>query len=106
MTDAERAIWFAIRDRRLNGFKFRRQVTVGPYIVDFLCADANLVVKIDGGQHDERVDEKRTATLTALDYRVLRFWNNDVISNLDGVLQTLHQALLAPPSPARGRGPG
>jgi very-short-patch-repair endonuclease len=106
MTDAERAIWFAVRDRRLDGFKFRRQVTVGPFIVDFACVDAMLIVEIDGGQHNETVDAARTAKLLAMGYRVLRFWNNDVLSNQDGVLQTLHAHLLASPSPASGRGPG
>ncbi len=104
MTDAERAIWFAVRDRRLGGFKFRRQVPVGGYIVDFLCIERWLIVEIDGGQHNPDVDQERTAHLLALNYGVLRFWNNDVFANLDGVLQTLHQHLTAP-SPA-GRGPG
>jgi very-short-patch-repair endonuclease len=106
MTGAERAIWLAVRDRRLDGFKFERQVTVGPYIADFLCADAALIIEIDGRQHNESVDAERTAKLTAMGYRILRFWNDDVLANPEGVLQTLHANLLASPSPACGRGPG
>ncbi len=105
MTDAERAVWFAVRDRRLGGFKFRRQVALGRYIVDFMCVERMLIVEIDGGQHSAATDAARTAALTALGYRVLRFWNNEVLADPDGVLQTLHDHLLASPSPC-GRGPG
>ncbi len=104
MTDAERAIWFAVRDRRLDGFKFRRQVTIGPYIVDFACAEAALIVEIDGGQHNDDIDRYRTTRLQDAGYRILRFWNNDVHDNLTGVLETLRAHL--PPSPAGGRGSG
>ena len=107
MTDAERAIWFVVRDRRLDGFKFRRQVTIGPFIVDFACVEAMLIVEIDGCQHNDTIDAERTAKLMAAGHRVLRFWNNDVLANPDGVLQALHTHLLAAsPSPACGRGPG
>ena len=73
MTDAERAIWFAVRDRRLNGFKFRRQVVVGPFIADFICVERALIVEIDGGQHGTTADEARTAELATMGYRVIRF---------------------------------
>lgn len=74
-TDVERAFWLKVRDRRLDGFKFRRQATVGPYVADFLCVEAKLIVELDGGQHCEEVDAERTAFLKDRGYRVLRFWN-------------------------------
>ena len=102
-TDAERALWFRLRDRRLGGLKFRRQVPIGSYIVDFCCEHARLVVELDGGQHGERntQDAKRTADLDARGYLVLRFWNNDVIDNIDGVLETIiATARQDPPHPS------
>ena len=104
-TDAERLLWFRLRDRRLAGWKFKRQVRVERYIVDFLCADRKLIVEIDGGQHDEhRVqDGIRTATLEAMGYLVVRFWNNDVMQNMEGVLHdiltTVSQPRSGPPHP-------
>ncbi|MBD3728923.1 MAG: endonuclease domain-containing protein [Sphingomonadales bacterium] len=89
MTDAEQRIWQALRNRALAGLKFRRQVPVGPYIVDFQCRDRQLVVEIDGGQHDEMEDAERTAFLRAQGYRVIRFWNHEVLENLDGVLERI-----------------
>src|SRR5262249_8687299 len=87
MTDAERKLWFALRDRRLAAFKFRRQVPLGPFIVDFLCYQARLVIEVDGGQHAESVrDMRRDEWLAANNFRVLRFWNHDVLSNTEGVL--------------------
>ncbi len=90
-TDAERVLWFRLRDRRLSGWKFRRQVPIDRYIVDFCCAETKLVVELDGGQHDQdrARDEVRTGLLEAKGYRVLRFWNNDVLSNSDGVLTSI-----------------
>jgi very-short-patch-repair endonuclease len=101
-TDAERKLWFRLRDRRLRGLKFRRQVTIGPYIVDFCCESARLIVELDGGQHaiQQQQDAKRTETLEAQGYLVLRFWNNDVVQNMDGVLQSILDTLRAvPPHP-------
>lgn len=96
MTPAERLLWSRLRDRRLAGFKFRRQVPVGPYIVDFLCAEARVIVEIDGGQHnfpDARAqDQERTRFLEAKGYKVLRFWNNEVLGNLEGVLTVILEA--------------
>ena len=110
-TDAEQALWFRIRNRRLQGWKFRRQHEIGPYIVDFLCPDAGLIVELDGGQHgDQQIyDEHRTFQLQAMGYRVLRFWNNEVLTNIDDVLEVLLEALASPgpspqPSPRRGEG--
>jgi very-short-patch-repair endonuclease len=93
MTDAERKLWLAVRDRRLDGFKFRRQSTIGPYVVDFLCIEANLIVELDGGQHSEDADAPRTYYLEEQGYTVLRFWNNDIIENFEGVLQVLKETL-------------
>ena len=92
-TDAERKLWFAVGDRRLSGFKFVRQEAIGPFIVDFVCRDKRLVVEVDGGRHaDSAEDAARDAFLEG--YRVMRFWNNDVLSNRDGVLTVILEALL------------
>ena len=94
-TDAERKRWFAVRDRRLSGFKFVRPEAIGPFIVDFVCRDKRLVVEVDGGQHaDSAEDAARDAFLAGEGYRVMRFWNNDVLSNRDGVLTVILEALL------------
>jgi very-short-patch-repair endonuclease len=101
-TDAERKLWFKLRDRRLNGLKFRRQATVGRYVVDFLCVEANLIIELDGGQHASRTkeDATRTEELEVSGYLVLRFWNNEVLSNLSGVLESIVDTLKPlPPHP-------
>ena len=104
-TDAERILWFRLRGRRLADWKFKRQVPIDRFIVDFVCADAKLIIELDGSQHADRThhDEERTRTLEAMGYLVLRFWNNDVMSNLDGVLEeilnTLNQQSPEPPHP-------
>ncbi|BBC71936.1 DNA methylase [Altererythrobacter sp. B11] len=85
-TDAEQALWPYLRGRRLGGLKFRRQATVGPYVADFLCAEKRLIVELDGGQHSPEADAARTAALEQLGYRVIRFWNADVLTNRDSVL--------------------
>jgi very-short-patch-repair endonuclease len=114
-TDAERRLWTALRDRRLNGCKFRRQHTIGGYIVDFACIEQRLIVEADGGQHQENVsDARRPAWLESQGWRVVRFWNNDILANTDGVLSAILQALRGggpspaslreAPSPASGRG--
>jgi very-short-patch-repair endonuclease len=93
-TDAEMKLWFAVRDRRLAGFKFVRQKSIGPYVADFLCRDRKLVVEVDGGQHAESThDQIRDAFFTSEGYNVLRFWNSDVLGNIDGVLQTILASL-------------
>ena len=89
MTDAERALWSKLRNRRLDGFKFRSQWTLGQCVADFCCLEARLVVEVDGGQHSEKRDARRTAGLEAQGFRVIRFWNNDVLTNIDGVLEVL-----------------
>jgi adenine-specific DNA-methyltransferase len=88
-TDAERLLWWKLRNRQLGGFKFRRQVTIGSYVVDFLCVEAGLAVEADGGQHTVDRDAKRSAYLEARGLRVLRFWNNEVLGNPEGVLETI-----------------
>src|SRR5665811_2172482 len=101
-TDAERALWLRLRDRRLRGLKFRRQMPIDRYVVDFCCEAAHLIVEIDGGQHAERTqqDAERTAVLEAKGYLVLRFWNNDVLRNVDGVVESIVETLTpTPPHP-------
>ena len=90
-TDAERLLWFRMRDRRLDGLKFKRQMPIYRYVVDFCCSEARLIVELDGGQHNVRkeADAVRTKKLEELGYLVLRFWNNDVFDNIDGVLETI-----------------
>lgn len=89
-TDVERTMWRLLRDRRLGGAKFRRQVPIGPYVADFACVQHRLIVELDGGQHAEnRSDARRDVLLAAQGWRVVRFWNNDLIENRDGVLERL-----------------
>jgi very-short-patch-repair endonuclease len=89
-TDAETKLWLELRDRRLDGFKFTRQVRLGPYIADFVCRERKLVVELDGGQHAENArDQIRDAFLTEKGYRIVRFWNNDLFANREGVLETI-----------------
>ena len=94
-TDAERKLWFLLRDRRLNGAKFRRQVPIGNYIVDFVCQQAKLIVELDGGQHADQVayDTARPNWLEGVGYRVLRIWNNDLNGNEEGVLTAIFNEL-------------
>jgi very-short-patch-repair endonuclease len=98
-------LWFRLRDRRLSGWKFKRQVPIGRYVADFFCPEAKLIVELDGGQHSGDVrDAARTKELEAFGYLVVRFWNHDVMRNIDGVLEailsTLNQRLPDPPHPA------
>ena len=100
-TDAELLLWKHLRGRRMAGFKFRRQMVVEPYIVDFICLEAKLIVEADGGQHAEQVkdDMRRTAFLETLGYKVMRFWNHEILTNTDAVLEQIHQFLIDIPSP-------
>ena len=102
-TDAERALWRRLRSRSLGGHKFVRQEPIGPYTVDFICREARLIIEVDGGQHaDNRHDLIRDQWLASHNYRVLRFWNNDVLGNVAGVLETIATALAdSPPHPPR-----
>jgi adenine-specific DNA-methyltransferase len=101
MTDAEKKLWRHLRAEQLDGHHFRKQVPIGPYITDFACLKAHLVIELDGGQHDEGAakDARRTRWLNAEGYRVIRFWNNDVLQNTEGVLELIKQALAEAPRP-------
>ncbi len=94
-TLAERKLWAALRGRRLSGFKFRRQEPVDRYIADFLCREAKLIIELDGGQHADQVeyDARRTQVLDAAGYRVLRFWNREVLYHLDAVVDAIDSEL-------------
>jgi very-short-patch-repair endonuclease len=119
-TDTERKLWARLRDRRLGGVKFRRQHPIGPYIVDFCCPEAKLVIELDGGQHttQRNGDERRSLFIEAQGYGVLRFWDNEVLLNIEGVLERIGEALADPhpgplpererekDRPPRGRGKG
>jgi very-short-patch-repair endonuclease len=118
MTGAERRLWYFLRAHRFRGTKFKRQATIGKYIVDFVCFEKNLVIEVDGGQHsDSDTDRARTRWLENQGFRVVRFWNNDVLKNTAGVLDVIMTAIErtgypspgaslrgAPPSPTRGEG--
>src|ERR1700733_4921750 len=102
-TDAELRLWRLLRDRRLNGIKFRRQVPLGPYIVDFLCVGAKLIVEVDGSQHAESPrDNVRDGYLERQGWKVLRFWNNEVVQNREGVLETIFAHASRPSSGPSG----
>src|SRR5690348_6100409 len=116
-TPAERRLWAMLRDRRMPSFKFKRQHVIAPYIVDFACLERSLIIEADGGQHsDKESDRRRDAYLRRKGYRVLRFWNNDVIENTSGVFELIYAELhtphppaasqWVPPSPHEGRGAG
>ena len=128
-TDAESRLWQRLRDRRLCGYKFRRQHPVGRYVVDFVCLEMHLVVELAGGQHalNRDSDTVREAELSRCGYRVLRFWDNDVLRDVDAVLRAILMEMESPhpcplpkgarvgppgrgrissPSPACGRGQG
>ncbi len=95
-TDAEKKLWYNIRAGQLNGFKFRRQQPIGNYIVDFVCFEKRLIVELDGGQHaiEKEKDIERDNWLTKEGFDVLRFWNNDVLENNDGVLSVIMNYLI------------
>jgi len=95
MTDAERLLWRHLRNRELGGWKFRRQYPVGTFIVDFICVEKNIVIEVDGGQHaeNEEQDLQRSAYLNKMGYRVLRFWNNEVLQETEAVLTAIFAIL-------------
>lgn len=105
MTEAEQLLWKHVRNRNLGGLKFRRQATCGNAIADFLCAEKRLIVELDGGQHSEESDAGRTASLEALGFHVIRFWNNEVQEDLDGVLVRILAEANALPSRFESRQP-
>jgi very-short-patch-repair endonuclease len=107
-TPAERKLWQHVRNRQLVATRFNRQVPIGPFICDFVARTAKLIIELDGGQHAVRTieDERRTRFLVSRGYRVLRFWNNEVLENVDGVLQVIEEALNDRPSPGPSRSAG
>jgi very-short-patch-repair endonuclease len=105
VTDAERKLWRELHVLAMGDSHFRRQATIGPYFADFACHAKRLVIELDGGQHGDGLhaasDAKRDAYMQNSGYRVLRFWNNDVMQNIDGVMQVIAEAIsaLVPPTP-------
>src|SRR5216684_7916080 len=98
LTDAEKRLWSILQNRRLGGYKFRRQVAIGEFIVDFCCIERRVIIELDGGQHaDElaRYDEARTKQLEARGFRVLRFWNGEVSRDTEGVAEKIGRVLSA-----------
>jgi very-short-patch-repair endonuclease len=112
MTDAEKRLWYHLCAHRLLELKFKRQKPIGPYIVDFACPALRLVIEIDGGQHSEEVeyDRRRDIWLSKHGYTVLRFWNNEVMENMEGVLERIADAVTknipSPPAPLPKSGEG
>src|SRR5580704_13569490 len=101
LTDAERKLWHLLRSRQLSHLKFRRQVPLGPWIADFVSYEHKIVVEADGSQHvDSEHDKARDVDLAARGFRVLRFWNNDILTNTKGVLERILEVIETPPSPA------
>ncbi len=108
-TDAERKLWAQLSARKVRGVRFNRQFPIGPFICDFVSRSAKLVIEVDGGQHalDVASDKARTAYLQARGYRVILFWNNDVLERIDGVVREIERVLATcppPTPPASGRG--
>jgi very-short-patch-repair endonuclease len=100
-TQAERLLWARIRNRRLGGYRFKRQVQFKPYIVDFVCLKSKLIIGLDGSQHldSEGYDSNRTSHLESLGFKVIRFWNNEITKNLNVVLRAIYEHLTNPHPP-------
>jgi len=100
-TEPEKLFWSRVRDRRLGGYKFKRQMAIGSYIADFACVERKLIIELDGGQHADRkeYDEKRDAFLRSKGFRIIRVWNIDLLQNIDGVMEMLSVELDSAPSP-------
>jgi len=101
MTDAEKKLWSLLRNRQFEGLKFRRQHAIGKYIVDFICFEKKIVIEVDGSQHLENriYDANRTEWLQKQDFKVIRFWNNDVLNEIEVVLDKLYEKIKNSPSP-------
>jgi len=104
-TDAERKLWAQLSARKIAGVRFNRQFPIGPFICDFVSRTAKLIIEVDGGQHaiDVEKDQARTAYLQSQGYRVIRFWNNDVLERIEGVVAEIERALVNMPSPNPSR---
>jgi len=98
MTKQEQKLWNILRNKKFYGFKFKRQVPIGNYIVDFVCELQNLIIEIDGGQHNEpcniKRDIERTEFLNSKGYKIIRFWNNEIEENIEGVCKIIYQNLI------------
>ena len=103
-TEAEKLLWRSLREK-LPAYKWRRQMPIGPYIADFACFGERLVIEIDGGQHSVATDAARTAFIQAQGYRIVRFWNDDVMSNIEGVLTVIDNELSSPSRALAGAHP-
>lgn len=107
-TDAEAKLWYRLRDRQLSGLKFRRQRPIGPYFADFACLEIGLVIELDGGQHveDAQCDQRRADEMKRLGFQTSRFWNNEVLTETDAVMEKIRQvaeALALTPTLSRKR---
>ncbi|MBZ9648424.1 DUF559 domain-containing protein [Sphingobium sp. 3R8] len=102
-TEAERILWRAISARKVSGVRFNRQVPVGSFICDFVARSIGLIIEVDGGQHNQEVDAQRTRYIEAQGFRVIRFWNSDVLGNLDGVVEEIERVIADMPSPSPSR---
>jgi len=100
-TEAEQRLWYQLRANRFMGMKFKRQKPIGNYIADFVCYEHNLIIEVDGGQHQDNIDydQRRDKWLQEHGYTVLRFWNNDVLQQIESVLEAIRIALLQTPKP-------
>jgi very-short-patch-repair endonuclease len=100
-TEAEQRLWYHLRAHRFMDLKFKRQKPIGRYIVDFVCVERLLIIELDGGQHAEQVgyDQQRDAWLRGQGYTILRFWNNEVMQQLEGVLEQIRITIISKPSP-------
>ena len=100
-TEAEKLVWYRLRLKQLNGNKFRRQEPIGNYIVDFVCYEKKIVIELDGGQHaiEKRKDDERDGWLKGQGFKVLRFWDNEVLKNIEGVMEVIRENCISP-SPA------
>jgi very-short-patch-repair endonuclease len=107
MTDAEQELWYHLRAHRFMGRKFKRQKPIGHYVVDFVCLEEKLIVELDGGQHAENLeyDQERDSWLRSQGYTVLRFWNNELMNETEGVLEKIRLTLSPNPSPTNAPSP-
>jgi very-short-patch-repair endonuclease len=108
-TDAEKRLWLHLKSKQINGLKFRRQEPIGTYIVDFVCFEQRLIIELDGGQHagQQAQDQERESWFRSQGFKTLRFWNHEVLANIEGVLEVIRGTCLTTPSPNpshQGRG--